>query len=164
MPKRLVELCGKQEFNVIMTFPQVRSEIKQQLTAFLRDKLKLELSKAKTLIAHARTQAAKFLGYEVTTIQDNAKRSRYKGVMRRSVNGQIGLRVPREVLQEKCSRYRRKGKAVHRTELTNESDYTILTTYQLEFRGFAAKRNNHQEERGSRTAAEEGFREGMRPP
>jgi group II intron reverse transcriptase/maturase len=110
-------------------------EIKQQLAAFLRDELKLELSKAKTLITHARTQAAKFLGYEVTTIQDDAKRSRYKGRMRRSVNGQIGLRVPHEVLQEKCNRYKRKGKAAHRTELTNESDYTILVTYQLEYRG-----------------------------
>lgn len=110
-------------------------EIKQQLAAFLRDELKLELSKAKTLITHARTQAAKFLGYEVTTIQDDAKRSRYKGTMRRSVNGQIGLRVPHWVLQEKCNRYKRKGKATHRTELTNESDYTILATYQLEYRG-----------------------------
>src|SRR5258708_12489678 len=55
--------------------------------------------------------------------------------MRRSVNGQIGLRVPHDVLQEKCNRYKRKGKAVHRTELTNESDYTILATYQLEYRG-----------------------------
>lgn len=110
-------------------------EIKQQLTAFLRDDLKLELSQAKTLITHARTQAARFLGYEVTTIQDNTKRSRSKGVMRRSVNGQIGLRVPREVLQEKCHHYKRKGKAIHRTELTNESDYTILMTYQMEYRG-----------------------------
>ena len=110
-------------------------EIKQQLTVFLRNELKLELSKAKTLITHARTQSARFLGYEVTTIQDDAKRSRFKGVMRRSVNGQIGLRIPHDVLQEKCNRYKRKGKAVHRTELTNESDYTILMTYQLEYRG-----------------------------
>ena len=116
--------------------PQAEAEeIKQQLTAFLRDELKLELSPAKTLITHARTQAARFLGYEVTTIQDDTKRNPYKGTMRRSVNGQIGLRVPHDILQEKCNRYTRKGKAMHRAELTNESDYTILATYQLEYRG-----------------------------
>ncbi len=116
--------------------PQAEAgEIKQQLTAFLRDELKLELSPAKTLITHARTQAARFLGYEVTTIQDDTKRSPYKGTMRRSVNGQIGLRVPHDILQEKCNRYTRKGKTMHRAELTNESDYTILATYQLEYRG-----------------------------
>ena len=107
-------------------------EIKEQLTVFLHDELKLGLSKAKTLITHARTQAARFLGYEVTTIQDDTKRSRFKRAMRPSVNGQIGLRVPRDVLQEKCNRYKRRGKATHRMELTNESDYTILATYQLE--------------------------------
>lgn len=37
-------------------------ESKQQLAAFLRDELKLELSKAKTLITHARTPAATWLG------------------------------------------------------------------------------------------------------
>lgn len=42
-------------------------EIKQRLTMFLRDELHLELSAAKTLITHARTGAAKFLGYEITT-------------------------------------------------------------------------------------------------
>ena len=41
-------------------------EIKNRLAAFLRDELKLELSQEKTLITHARTQAAPFLGYEIT--------------------------------------------------------------------------------------------------
>ena len=42
-------------------------EIKQRLAQFLRDDLRLELSKEKTLITHARTGAAKFLGYEITS-------------------------------------------------------------------------------------------------
>jgi retron-type reverse transcriptase len=37
-------------------------EIKQRIAQFLRDDLKLELSEDKTLITHARTQAARFLG------------------------------------------------------------------------------------------------------
>ena len=42
-------------------------QIKDRLAAFLRDDLKLELSKAKTLITHARSQAARYLSYEITT-------------------------------------------------------------------------------------------------
>ena len=45
-------------------------EIKQRLAEFLRDDLKLELSPDKTLITHARTGAARFLGYEIT-VQHN---------------------------------------------------------------------------------------------
>ena len=45
-------------------------EIKQRLAEFLRDELKLELSQDKTLITHARTGAARFLGYEIT-VQHN---------------------------------------------------------------------------------------------
>ena len=41
-------------------------EIKIRLAAFLREELKLELSQEKTLITHARTGAARFLGYEIT--------------------------------------------------------------------------------------------------
>src|SRR5207247_4387473 len=57
------------------------------------------------------------------------------GVKRRSINGKTGLRVPRAVLLEKCNRYRQHGKPCHRAELLNESDYTIIATYQLEYRG-----------------------------
>src|SRR6266851_1589562 len=38
-------------------------QIKQRLQEFLRETLKLELSQEKTLITHARTEAARFLGY-----------------------------------------------------------------------------------------------------
>ena len=45
----------------------------------------------------------------------------------------IGLKVPQKVVKEKCKRYMRNGKPIHRTELLNESDYTILAKYQLEY-------------------------------
>ena len=49
------------------TGPKIEAEqIKQRLTQFLRDELKLELSQKKTLITHGRSQAARFLGYEIT--------------------------------------------------------------------------------------------------
>lgn len=111
-------------------------EIKQALRDFLRDELKLELSEEKTLITHARSEAARFLGYEVTVIQDDPKRFiTEKGRDRRSLNGKIGLRVPKDVVETKCKSYMRKGHPIHRATLLQESDFTILATYQLEFRG-----------------------------
>lgn len=52
------------------------------LHQFLRDDLKLELSQDKTLITHARTGAARFLGYEITVQHNESKISRG----RRAVN------------------------------------------------------------------------------
>jgi group II intron reverse transcriptase/maturase len=114
-------------------------EIKQHLKTFLHEELKLELSETKTLITHARSEAAKFLGYELTILQKDTKRTKNKvyGTKRRSINGRVGLRVPQAVIREKCNRYKRRNKVMHRTELLNESDYTIMATYQLEFRGIA---------------------------
>ena len=57
--------------------------------------------------------------------------------MCRSINSRIGLQVPKDVLKEKCRRYMRKGKAIHRVELMEGSDYEIIMTYQLEYRGIA---------------------------
>ena len=111
-------------------------EIKQQIKTFLRDELKLDLSEAKTLMTHARSEAAHFLGDEITTLPKDTKRTTAKGgTKRRSINGQSGLRVPREVLLSKCSRYKRRGKAFHRAELLNESDYSMMSIYQSAFRG-----------------------------
>ncbi|MDP9350674.1 MAG: hypothetical protein M3P51_03920 [Chloroflexota bacterium] len=43
-------------------------DIKRDLRDFLRHGLKLELSESKTLITHARTERARFLGYEAKVI------------------------------------------------------------------------------------------------
>ena len=93
-------------------------EIKHEVGAFLRDQLKLELSETKTLIPHARSQAARFLGYEIAALHDNRKRDR-RG--HRCINGQIGLRVPPDVVREKCARYLRHGEPMHRSELVHDS-------------------------------------------
>jgi len=105
-------------------------EIKQRLRSFLQEELKLELSEAKTLITHAKTETARFLNYEIHTIQKNAHRDQKD---RRSLNGTIGLRVPREVIKNKCQRYKRYSrKVLHRTELINDSDFSIMALYQAE--------------------------------
>ena len=58
-------------------------EIKARLAAFLRDDLKLELSQDKTLITHARTGAARFLGYEITVQHNDRKATSGKRVGQR---------------------------------------------------------------------------------
>jgi group II intron reverse transcriptase/maturase len=105
--------------------------IKHQLEEYLRDHLKLELSDTKTLITHARSECARFLGYDVQALHNNTKRTHAK----RCINGRIGLRVPHSVVQEKRQRYQRQGISRHRQELTVESDFTIIAHYQSEYRG-----------------------------
>ena len=106
-------------------------EIKRRLAQFLRDDLKLELSEQKTLITHARTDAARFLGYEITVQHNNQTRT--SG--RRATNGAIRLRVPRDVIKAKCSRYMARGRAERQPALKNEEDYAIISRYGSEYRG-----------------------------
>ena len=106
-------------------------EIKQRLAAFLHDELKLELSQDKTLITHARTQAAKFLGYEITVLHNDRKVTRG----RRSANGVVSLRVPSSVIKAKQAPYLSRGKPERRPQLVNEDDHTIVSTYGAEWRG-----------------------------
>ena len=102
-------------------------EIKQQLAVFLRDELKLDLSADKTLITHARTQRARFLGYEIL-VQHCATRPR--------VNGHIGLRVPMDVIKARQSPYLYHGTPWDRPRLLNLDDLQIIRTYGEEYRGF----------------------------
>ena len=106
-------------------------EIKQRLARFLREDLKLELSQDKTLITHARTGAARFLGYEITVQHNDRQATRGQ----RHVNGQIGLRVPRTVIKTKSAPYLQRGKPARRTRLLNRDDHDIVATYGAEYRG-----------------------------
>jgi group II intron reverse transcriptase/maturase len=106
-------------------------EIKARLAAFLRDELKLELNETKTLITHARTGAARFLGYEITVQHADSKVTGG----RRSANGIVSLRVPRDVIKTKCAAYLKLGKPERRNQLVNDDDHTIVRTYGAEYRG-----------------------------
>ncbi|MCA1702597.1 MAG: maturase [Actinobacteria bacterium] len=106
-------------------------EIKRRLAQFLREDLKLELSETKTLITHARTDAARFLGYEITTQHTDRKLT----AGRRATNGGIWLRVPGDVIKAKCSRYMQRGKPAEQPGLMNEEDHTIISRYGAEYRG-----------------------------
>jgi hypothetical protein len=92
----------------------------------LREELKLELNQEKSLITHARTGAARFLGYEIT-VQHSRDRPQ--------VNGGIALRVPKDVIKAKCAPYVARGKPERRTGLLNLSDLLIVGSYGAEYRG-----------------------------
>jgi group II intron reverse transcriptase/maturase len=112
--------------------PKAEAEaIKQRLTAFLGDELALELSQDNTLITHARTGAARFLGYEITVLHNDRKVTRG----RRSANGVVSLRVPASVIKAKKAPYLSRGKPERRPHLLNEDDHTIVNTYGAEWRG-----------------------------
>jgi group II intron reverse transcriptase/maturase len=101
-------------------------EVKSKIRDWLRENLELELSEEKTLITHARTEAARFLGYEVSVSWSDS---------RPSVNGNIRLAIPGDEVRGACSRYMRDGKPTHRAELVNDSDFDIIARYGAEYRG-----------------------------
>ena len=112
--------------------PKAEAEqIKGKLAAFLRETLNLELNAEKTLITHARTGAARFLGYQVTVQHCNTKLTNGH----RSANGRIALRIPPDVITAKSAPYRRHGKPWHRSRLQNLRDYDIVRIYGAEYRG-----------------------------
>ena len=107
-------------------------EIKARLTTFLSTELQLTLSAEKTLITHAHTGKARFLGYEIGVMNSPDKFDHHR---RRVVNGKVGLYIPEDVMQTKRKRYLRDEKPIHRPELRNDSDYDIIVRYQGEYRG-----------------------------
>jgi group II intron reverse transcriptase/maturase len=118
--------------------PKVEAgEVKQRLAQFLRDDLKLELSQEKTLVTHAKTGRARFLGYEISVRQDDRKSEPKKGNrrQRRSVNGSVRLHVPRDVVKTHCTPYMERGKPARMPAMFRYDDYTIVNIYGARYRG-----------------------------
>jgi group II intron reverse transcriptase/maturase len=115
-------------------------EIKNAISQFLKHHLNLTLSEEKTLITQARKEKATFLGYHISTHQENTKlyndapsdKIRHK---RRSINGSTRLGVPFGLANEKAKKFMANRKPIHRVELLNSSVAEIITQYQTEFRG-----------------------------
>lgn len=121
---------------------QAAEEVKKDLTAFLKNKLNLELSSEKTLITHGKMKA-RFLGYDVTISNLQAV---YKGsnsrIAKRYASNKCEIYMPKEkwigklkelkVLKiEKDSSW----KSIHRAELINSDNLEILSIYNSEIRG-----------------------------
>jgi group II intron reverse transcriptase/maturase len=107
-------------------------EIKEKVTEFLQRELHLTLAVEKTLITHALTGRARFLGYEIRIMESQTK---FDVERKRSVNGKVTFYIPEDVIQKAQKRYEKDGKVIHRTELLNDSEYDIITLYQGAYRG-----------------------------
>lgn len=131
--RRLYYVRYADDFLLGFAGPKSEAEaIRDRLQAFLAQALKLELSAAKTLITHAHTEKARFLGYDISVSHCDTKIT----ANRRSVNGGIALRMPASFVTERSRFYTRDGKPIHRKERTHDSDYSIVCQYQAEYRGF----------------------------
>lgn len=131
--RRLRYVRYADDFLIGFTGPEAEAEeIKADIGKFMRDKLSLTLSMEKTLITNASSQTAKFLGYEVKAQRANDYIDP-KG--RRGVNGAIALFVPAKLIEEKCASFMQHGKVTHRNNLLRDEDFTIVQTYQQEYRG-----------------------------
>lgn len=116
--------------------------IKQGLTEFISNTLKMELSQDKTLITHSNSPA-RFLGYDVRVRRDQQIKPKGK-FKTRSMNNKVELNIPFKDKIEKflfsngIVRQRNdngKLEPIHRPQLLNRTDLEILTIYNAEMRG-----------------------------
>ncbi len=130
--RRLRYVRYADDFILGFTGPKSEAEeIKTEIDKFLSNELKLTLSAEKTLITHAGTKAARFLNYEIRA----QKADDYIADGRRTVNGVIGLYIPKDVIDKKCADYMKNGKTIHRDDLLRDDDFSIVSRYQSEYRG-----------------------------
>jgi group II intron reverse transcriptase/maturase len=114
-------------------------EVKAAIGAFLKENLHLEMSASKTLITHARTEHAQFLGYDISVYHADNKLSPRSGTLTktRSINGCIRMGIPFGKVDELCKRYMSGRKPIHEAGLLAFSDAQIIDIYQQQFRGMA---------------------------
>jgi hypothetical protein len=131
--RRLPSLRYADDWLLGLGGPKAAAEAsKAPLQAFLHAPLKLELSQAKTLLPHAPTGAARFLGYAIGPHPNDAQRD---PAGHRTRNGPIGLRFPSAVVAKKRARSMRGGKVLPRPALLGNADAPIVQPYQTEYRG-----------------------------
>jgi hypothetical protein len=114
-------------------------EIKAMIATFLSKTLHLEMSESKTLITHAKTQKANFLGYAVSIYHEDQQTTRRVETRSRvrNVNGHVRLGIPYGLVNGRIKPYQRNGKVVSEGGLLFFSDAHIIDAYQRRFRGLA---------------------------
>jgi group II intron reverse transcriptase/maturase len=118
---RYVRYCD--DFLLGFAGPKCEAEqIKQRTGDFLRNDLALDMSPDKTLITHARTERARFLGHDLLAQHSDTKITR----RRRMANGVIGLRVLKDVIDAKCALYCTGGQPASRHPMIRDEDFTIM--------------------------------------
>ncbi|MBK8045654.1 MAG: maturase [Anaerolineales bacterium] len=138
--RRLKYVRYADDFILGFAGPQAEAEeIKARIRQFLAERLQLELSADKTLITHAQTQPARFLGYRLHIAQDDRKLTKTTkgGVKRRSINGLPLLSVPPEVKQQWLTEFMAADEPAPRPALLTWPDYDIVVWYEAQWRGLA---------------------------
>jgi hypothetical protein len=79
-------------------------------------------------------EPARFLGYEIMVLHADHKHDQ-RG--HRSINAEIGLKVPVDVIRAKCAPFLHHGRRIRRTERIVNTDFSIVAQFQAEFRGVA---------------------------
>lgn len=121
-------------------------QLKRDISAYLRETLKLELSEEKTLITNAKDKAH-FLGYEVHVRSANclvAYRNK-KGALQRHYTAAVVLTIPENKVRDKLLEYgaisidvyngKERWKPKGRREIQHKTDLDILDQYNAEIRG-----------------------------
>jgi group II intron reverse transcriptase/maturase len=127
------------DFLLGFTGPRTEAEeIKQKIGNFLKT-IRLNLSEEKTLITHATSQRAHYLGYDIRVAVDNNQMTKqdkqHTRHRSRAINMLPVLSVPEQVAHFWKMKYTKNGKPTNRPELLQCSDFEIVKTYGDEFRG-----------------------------
>lgn len=117
-------------------------QIKQDLTMFLKEQLRLELSAKKTLITHSKKNA-RFLEYDIRVVRDWHRMKMPNGTKKRKFNYQTKLFVPHEKYIQKLLQLNalkigmnNSWKPIHRPYLVHNDDLEIIRTYNAEIEGY----------------------------
>ena len=117
-------------------------KIKQQLSDFISNTLKMELSEEKTLITHSNTYA-KFLGYNIRVRRSNVVKPNGRGATQRTMSNGVELSIP---LKEKINGFLFKHgivaqkengelEPICRNDMLRLTDLEIVSSYNAELRG-----------------------------
>jgi len=116
-------------------------QIKEHISQFINERLKMNLSKEKTLITHSNT-SARFLGYDVRVRRNNQVKKQGKW-SKRTLNNSVELNVP---LEDKIMKFLFEEKMIiqtnigelspsARTRLFGCTELEIISAYNAELRG-----------------------------
>ncbi len=142
--KRLVYCRYADDFaiGIIGSFADAET-VRQQVTAFIQETLKLTIAEEKSHIRHSK-KGMIFVGYEVKTYSGDRVIKMKRGTRHttvKSVSERIQLHIPKEKLPKFCAI---KGygnyettKAIHKKEWTQLSDAEIILAYNAELHGLA---------------------------
>lgn len=119
------------------------NNIKEEITNFLRDELKLELSQEKTLITHSEKRVH-FLGYDIVTYKTNDIIKGKDGRKKIYLKGKVGLMIPKNFNKDFLNKEKMikdinsiNWRVNHIGKLLNLDDLEILEYYNSKLRGIA---------------------------